>query len=598
MNLPSEPRLEPLEDQVGDLFVNRQEELALFLNDWIARINVVPNNSWALIGRRRTGKTSVLVKLYNYLFYQQERVIPVYISFARFLDLNRPLTMQEVGDHYMASYLLSFLAFRYRRPELMRFRPTMDYVKKIAPDFADPIVDEQLFQFDTVSHPTTIGDPPAQVAINAPRYVAGVHNLLTAVIVDEFQVLTDVYDPIQKLSHDLTDSFQLAVDTRVAPMLVSGSAVSLLVHRALTGMLQGRFGYHYLKPLAREHAYELVFRVAAKMGMSVNEEFAESIWQLTGGFPYTIQTILLSQSPARSQFPALDALQAVVLFEIGTPAGRLWQHYHEEFDKVSHALNEGTTTRKVMFWATKYPDQRIDVEQVAQRIGVDESKVRESLEKLRWIDVVEKIGLLSYKGPTDPMMRRYIEYQHYTEIEKLGAEKAIASWQEEMNQIRGRLSHALGEIGELYARMVMASFAGQTVDGSRYFNLAGPVLLPKFDRIERRGGLVQAGKAVEIDVLAEWRVQTLPTPLFGIWLVEAKYTQERIDADAVKHFLQQTEQVQAQGRYVTIVRWFFSKSGFTQPAEQLLKEAGVLYCDWQAFLAFSHTLGFFGLPTG
>lgn len=104
MNILSEQRLEPLEDQAGDLFVNRQEVIDLFLQDWIARINVVPNNSWALIGRRRTGKTSVLVKLYNHLFYAQDRVIPVYITFAHFLDLGRPLTMLEVGEHYISSY--------------------------------------------------------------------------------------------------------------------------------------------------------------------------------------------------------------------------------------------------------------------------------------------------------------------------------------------------------------------------------------------------------------------------------------------------------------------------------------------------------------
>jgi hypothetical protein len=479
----------------------------------------------------------------------------------------------------------------------MRIKPEISKVQQLNDQFSDPIVNGLLEDFYISLENQHIGDPPAQMAINAPSYVAGLHDLLHAVIVDEFQVLTTVYDPIQNVSHDLTDSFQSAVDTRVAPMLLSGSAVSLLVHRALTGLLQGRFHYCYIGALAREHSYDLVFRIGQQEGVPVNEALAEAIWQVTGGYPYSIHSLLISRSPARQRFPALDALEEVVTFELTNKHGILWQHYREEYEKYTHELNEGVTTRKVMLWATKYPDETIDVEQVAKAIGVDEKEVRNSLEKLRWIDVVEKSGLLSYKGPTDPMLRRFIEYQHYTEIEKLGPEKVFKDWHEEIRQIRGHLSRALGEIGELYARMVMASFDGRTLDGAIYFHTPAPVLLPKFYRIERRGGLVQAGDAIEIDVLAEWRVQALPTPTFGIWLVEAKYTKEPIDATAVRHFLAQCEQVKAQGRYVEIIRWFFAKAGFTQPAQELLQAAGVLYSDWRAFLAFADTLGFFGLPT-
>ena len=69
-----------------------------------------------------------------------------------------------------------------------------------------------------------------------------------------------------------------------------------------------------------------------------------------------------------------------------------------------------------MVRATKYPDQQIDVKRVAKELEMEEKAVRDSLEKLRWIDVVKKSGLISYSGPNDPMMRRYIEYQHLVEM--------------------------------------------------------------------------------------------------------------------------------------------------------------------------------------
>ncbi|MBV7330633.1 hypothetical protein KFU94_20790 [Chloroflexi bacterium TSY] len=53
-----EERLEPIEDLVGDLFVNREFELDLFWK-WATKIPARPNRSRALIGRRRTGKTAI-----------------------------------------------------------------------------------------------------------------------------------------------------------------------------------------------------------------------------------------------------------------------------------------------------------------------------------------------------------------------------------------------------------------------------------------------------------------------------------------------------------------------------------------------------------
>lgn len=211
-------RLEPIEDLVGHLFVNREFELEL-LWKWVNDIPSRRSGSRALIGRRRTGKTAILVKLFNRLFYEQEAVLPVYISFARFLHWERPLTMQEVGDHYLASYLLCFLAFRYRQPGRLWTELKIWHLQQIAPQFNDPIVNDLLEKFVLASAETRIGDPPAQLAINAPRYTGGLYKPPTVVMVDEFQVLTTVHDSKQGISHDLTDSFQWAFDTKWAPCL-------------------------------------------------------------------------------------------------------------------------------------------------------------------------------------------------------------------------------------------------------------------------------------------------------------------------------------------------------------------------------------------
>ncbi len=80
----TEDRLDPMEDLVGDLFVDWHDELRM-CREWVERIPRWHLNSFAFVGRRRTGKTAILVKFFNELFHTQDRVIPVFISFARYL---------------------------------------------------------------------------------------------------------------------------------------------------------------------------------------------------------------------------------------------------------------------------------------------------------------------------------------------------------------------------------------------------------------------------------------------------------------------------------------------------------------------------------
>ncbi|MFQ5617196.1 MAG: hypothetical protein ACE5GO_12155, partial [Anaerolineales bacterium] len=388
--------------------------------------------------------------------------------------------------------------------------------------------------------------------------------------------------------------FQRAAESHWAPLLVSGSAVSLLVEEALGGMLSGRFKYRYLGPLAREHAHDLVFRLGQSTGVTVTEELAEAIWQLTDGYPYSIGSLMFSDCPARRQLPALDALEAIVKFELTDQHGELRQHYHREFLKYSQQLNAGQITRKVMLWATKYPDQRIAVEHMAQEIGVTTAEVHTALERLQWVDVVERVGLLSYKGPTDPMLRRFIEYQHYTEIEPLRPEKAQQDWETEFKRLQGHTNDLVGKLAEVYVGAVMRAFDGRTVDGDTYFSQAAPVVLPVFETLERRGGRVKEGVPIEIDLTGEW---TLPDGQdVGAWLVQVRFTKKPMGPTPVRDFLSQTDAVVTEKRYASVTRWYFCKSGYTTNGAKALEAAGVLYSDRAQFNALAQLFDFFGLP--
>jgi hypothetical protein len=355
-------------------------------------------------------------------------------------------------------------------------------------------------------------------------------------------------------------------------------------------MLSGRFQTHHLKPFSREHTHDLVYKLGAKSGLKVSKELAEAIWLLTWGYPYSIRSLMSSKCPALQNYPSLSALGEVFLFELTSQDGKLWTHYNQEFGKVVHELNDTPTTQNIMLWATKYPDQKIDVEHVAKELNMEEKAVRAALEKLRWVDVVKKIGLISYSGPNDPMMRRFIAYQYDTEMKNLAPLEATDKWKKEYDSLQGTLSRQKGIYAEVHVGAVMRCFDGREVDGSIYFNVPSKVILPKFERMEQRGGVVDKGIMVEIDLIGEWDEGKLA------WLVQVRYTSAAMGPAEIKKFIKQVEIMKAKKGYTKVVSWYVCKGGFTKQAQTLLKKEGVLFSHREQFNKLANLFDFFGLP--
>ena len=269
-------------------------------------------NSYAFVGLRRTGKTAILHKLFNRLFHEQEAILPVYISFADYLYRKELITIYEFADEFFLGYMRSYLAFRYRKPEFIRWefnpRSLFKEAQKVQDEFALKWIEHYQESLPELS-PYSL----TRWLINFPMGAARIMNMPTALIIDEFQILTKVYNPKNGRINALTDRFQKASETKWAPLLVSGSAVSLLVEDALGGMLSGRFKTHILKPLSRTHTHDLVFRLGAQYGITVNEEFAEAVWLLTEGYPYSIDSLMSSDSPQAALYPDLSALTEAYL---------------------------------------------------------------------------------------------------------------------------------------------------------------------------------------------------------------------------------------------------------------------------------------------
>ncbi|MEM7537245.1 MAG: AsnC family protein [Chloroflexota bacterium] len=251
-----------------------------------------------------------------------------------------------------------------------------------------------------------------------------------------------------------------------------------------------------------------------------------------------------------------------------------------------------------MFWATEYPDQRIPVQEVAEKIGVKPQEVQESLQKLEELDIVQRVTWSVYHGPTEPMLKRYIKYQYQYEIAELTQEQAAKNIEAEVNSELRRMTNIMGHFAEIVVGAVMKGFDGRTLDGPSYFSMPHPVTVPRFYKIENRWGVIEDGSPKELDLIGEYELYDEEEGTFTskAWFVQVKYRKDKVTSTQVQEFLNQIHAVQDAKGYDEVTPWYVSRAGYFEPAKDMLEEEEIYYTDLPQFNDLADAFGFLGFP--
>ncbi|MEZ4736309.1 MAG: hypothetical protein R3E79_55190 [Caldilineaceae bacterium] len=116
LSLPPAVMQYPLREKIGDpaLFVGREQEFKNF-HKWLAGMPRLLSQSRALLGRRKSGKTAFVQRLYNQLWSANGPLIPFYFSV--------PETAVWYPDFvlmYYCTFATQYIAFMERDPLLLR----------------------------------------------------------------------------------------------------------------------------------------------------------------------------------------------------------------------------------------------------------------------------------------------------------------------------------------------------------------------------------------------------------------------------------------------------------------------------------------------
>jgi len=571
-------KIMPVEEILNEDEFTGRVEILRDLEHWISEIGRVGAGSTSIIAPRRMGKTVLLDRLVNIVFYKTEnKVAPIYIKFKR-----EEITLRKFLLVYATEFFRQYIAYCLQDPILYSRTDTeLDELLEIkSEDKAIKLAQQYIGFFLKRYNRNTYEDSRNHwdEFIKVPEQIAAHSGIRVAIIIDEFQDMKFfVYDTnnegIENLklragknmslaSVDLTATFDRMALSKKAPMLVSGSAVTLIFKTVMGGPLGGRFDFMYLRTLSIDDGATLIsnlMKIYLPME-TLSEENAVYASTQVDGHPYYLYCIVTSKYPQK-KFNLQQDIDEIIEYEI--QEGKIygfWQTHFDENREVINNDNDKEVGKKIIYYFTRYSDREVDIAEIAKEIGINREIVEEKIKKLYEGDLVYKTKA-RYYGFRDICLMRYIKFAYEIDLQDV---KPI-----DLSE-KGRYSILKGHFLELVVQQAMSKFNGEVLEG-KYFGQEKTVTPPRFLIADTRYAKGEKTDLFQIDVFG--RLQGFEK----VWLCECKYKNTKMNLEEVKKLENAREaylkQEEGDDRVPPKTHlWYVSTGGFTKEALEYLKD--------------------------
>ncbi|MBT3388201.1 MAG: hypothetical protein HN417_09735, partial [Desulfobacula sp.] len=446
-----------LKERIGQpsLFCGREREMKLLLN-WAEKIPKEISKSRALVGRRKSGKTAIMQRLFNILWSRNSNIIPFYFEV---LDYKQVLI--DFSDQYIRTFLSQYLSFLTRKPldiynEAWSWEELEDINKEVLNENVSKRIDTFRRYFEKGLY-----DQAMSLSFGTPAWFAGRDKVFFVVMIDEIQYMTKyIYTDKQKniIADRLPGAFHGLVELKVAPMLVSGSYIGWM-----TQMIQDMFVGGRLKwtPISSQLTFEegmtAVFRYAEYHNVPVTERSAFIINTLTQHDPFYISMLFGSDCPEKD-FSSTEGVIHTLTHEIKDKGSELYRTWAEYIDSTIRQVNN-IYAKKVMLFLSKERYKEWPRNEIREHIGWPPEKDRELEEKLA---TLEYGGLITrgssdfhYQGIQDDILDLIFRDRYQYEIEAIRPDVSgelagkIKALEKEKKSLEGALNELKGRMLEL-----------------------------------------------------------------------------------------------------------------------------------------------------
>jgi len=388
----------PLEEKIGDpsLLVGRDREFADF-SRWIANIPKRLSKSRVILARRKSGKTSFVQRIFNQIWSENGEVIPFYIDIPE-----RKIWYPNLAIRYYREFASQYISFLERDETLVRESLSLEEIREYG---ISKSVRSFVRDVDSIcwAQKTELHDAMWETAYEAPHRFAGVYGRKFLVIIDEFQNLAGYVHRDKRCEGEpdetIPGSFHSLSESKIAPMLVTGSYVSWLIRIAGKYLEAGRLSEVYMDPyLTPDKGLEAVYRYAESLDEPVTNETAVLISELCMSDPFFISCVIQSSNRERNLTTA-EGVADTVNYEITDRYSEMSRTWGEYIQLTLAKVND-RYAKMILLHLSRHSDQYWTPEELKKelRLEISADKIREKLNLLVEADVIEWEGPTSSSG--------------------------------------------------------------------------------------------------------------------------------------------------------------------------------------------------------
>ena len=578
-----------LEERIGnpDLFVGRKEELVFFLK-WIREIKEKKSKSTALLARRKMGKTALMERLFNITFHKNDGVIPFYYEIKE-----GKKWVKDFCVDFFLTFVYQYIAFKTRNVEYLAPIEEINFekVKQITRQegFEDLTGLTESVEY-AADHEYI--DTLWKIVRNAPKTMASRHKEFIVQMIDEFQFLNAMiyWDKAKtNLADDLAGGYLSTAESKIAPLLVSGSWVGWLMNE-LVMMLPARFKFKSLKNMPEDEAIEMIFKYSRFFDVPVSEETAFLIAQLSEGSPFYISSILRSEYKDKD-LSGIEGLLRTLEFETLDDHGEIKSTWMEYVSTAFRRVND-RHAKSIVFYLCKHRDQEITRKELLEKLELPmtDTELEQKLKALVKADIIEQgRSNFDYRGVQDNIFGKVFRGVYQKEIEhfevaqiKKEYQEAFEKLQEKYRRLQGEYNYRKGYFAEY---LILDQLRYHAVSKNKRLEKITCNLPPDFDFCDYENvwtyrAAVEYAAGLSVDILARAK-----SPDFYSIIGEVKNRDtKKFSQDEAAVFKVKFDTIKEKENLTRVIGFIFSRKGFTREAEDYLQEKGIAYSSDEQWL--------------
>jgi len=563
----------PLAEKIGEpeLFVGREKEFRLF-NKWLSNIPKRLSKSRVILARRKSGKTTFVQRIFNRLWSENGAVIPFYFSFEE-----HKIWYPDLAIKYYCAFASQYISFLERNEKWVEQWLSVEKIRQYG---VENRIEHFVDEVDFLQNNKAAGgshDLMWDIACSAPHRFASFYDQRFLVILDEFQYITQYVYPDEKREgqpdETLPGSYHSLSESKIAPMLVTGSYVGWLSKVISEYLEAGRLKFTRMSPyLAPHEGLQAVYKYAEFFQEPITNETALQINELCLADPFFISCVIQSDYEDK-QLMTSEGVINTVHYEISERDSEMSKTWNEYLYATLNRVNN-IHAKSLLLHLTQQADQYWTPKQIKDKLSIDLeiNDIQNKLIMLSEADLIDRGSSdLQFRGLTDGTLNLILRNRLEEEISGFAPDlkqvfsrqmtsKTAAEMQGKLNQLSGYLAEY--QVATAFRLIKQFSLEMFFVNVSDNTELELTVVKQRV-LIQR-----QDGQVFEIDIVAE-------SSCGRVVLVEVKKRQTKSSVEMVDEFLDKIEAYQQKFPDAVILPAFLSLNGFTSKAKSLCETNGI-----------------------